>query len=1001
MSGPKVLPALVLALCAACGGGSTSPDAGPGGPDAPPVACPDPASAFSWPVPTGPIDVPAHDSWKGEVSTTDPFFSSSSFSGDEPTWIKFSVLLRDPTRVYFQDSSALRFHYEFASAHLPPLAGMTPAQFDAVSLHAAGQEVVLGAVLVPPAASGVRELGVQLVGLDAYHPQFVKTIFDLVVSKVQAPAGTRALYLPVTEQARCAAEAQAWFEANGVPLGTADRWGDGNACYAPGWAVGRLVRSTAATIDAEYLAGAITADDIVLLADAAPAEVPPIAGLLTLAASTPNSHTAILAQAYGMPFSYLRLPEVAARADALVGRTVVIGTRTEWFDSRACEVTLIDVTDVPSADLAAIRALKRVPVLAYPAKVARGAIAVDVDDVGRSDARTVGGKAANYGLLRDVIPAAAPEAVALTFDLWDAFLDQVVPGGGTLRAAIGARLAPHRWPPDMLALDADLDALRAQIRTGATFSPAQAQAIAAALAGFDPSRRLRFRSSTNVEDGDTFVGAGLYDSFTGCLADDLDDDAVGPSACDPTEPDEQGALRAIQRTYASFYRRNAVLERLRRGVDEAEVGMAVLVTYSYPDATEAANGVATFTRHGEVGFAWDTVVMVTQVGATSVANPADGSTPEVVELGLGTSSQTATLRAGSSLLPLGANVLTWDQDYFAFAALFDQVADAWGVGTFTLDFEYKLLTSGQLIVKQVRAVPPPDTTVDVTPYLAHAPTRLCVYQGESSDVFAIHHAKSRWELDSKNTWLTPAAQAQSLLSGLDATVHDGAGARVQQAGAPDSFAGFTHGVAGEVLTDTLRIGTAPGRFVLSADITPRVARNERPVQTLGEQWLSLGVTWDTPRWVLDWNGLPAQRREDQVPLTSRCPDDPLDTTGLPHVERTVTVGPITVQAAYYWPKPPRGPIAGYTAPLVRWDETTITGLTASPITLRGYWSQSYRPAHHNFGAEYIFEPGLEDGLPPAVLAELVAADVRALYVREDLDATMLIIGLDGTLRAVP
>ena len=41
------------------------------------------------------------------------------------------------------------------------------------------------------------------------------------------------------------------------------------------------------------------------------------------------------------------------------------------------------------------------------------------------------------------------------------------------------------------------------------------------------------------------------------------------------------------------HRHPVVVERLRLGVDESQVGMAVLVHYSFPDEIEMANGVAT------------------------------------------------------------------------------------------------------------------------------------------------------------------------------------------------------------------------------------------------------------------------------------------------------------------------------------------------------------------------------------------------------------------------
>jgi phosphoenolpyruvate synthase/pyruvate phosphate dikinase len=141
----------------------------------------------------------------------------------------------------------------------------------------------------------------------------------------------------------------------------------------------------------------------------------------------------------------------------------------------------------------------------------------------------------------------------------------------------------------------DLAVIRGLIKSEAQFSEAQKSAVLAALTSFTSSQRLRFRSSTNVEDTDTFTGAGLYDSETGCAADDQDQDTVGPSACNAAQPQERGVFRALQKVYASFYNDNAVRERLRLQIDEDQVGMAVLVHYSYPDVEELANGVATYT----------------------------------------------------------------------------------------------------------------------------------------------------------------------------------------------------------------------------------------------------------------------------------------------------------------------------------------------------------------------------------------------------------------------
>ncbi|NIP95546.1 MAG: hypothetical protein GWO24_19720, partial [Akkermansiaceae bacterium] len=68
-------------------------------------------------------------------------------------------------------------------------------------------------------------------------------------------------------------------------------------------------------------------------------------------------------------------------------------------------------------------------------------------------------------------------------------------------------------------------------------------------------------------------------------ADDTDGDEIGPSHCDPSKDNERGVFRAMRKVYASFYNLNAFIERLRHGVDESQVGMAILVHYSFPDET--------------------------------------------------------------------------------------------------------------------------------------------------------------------------------------------------------------------------------------------------------------------------------------------------------------------------------------------------------------------------------------------------------------------------------
>ena len=145
---------------------------------------------------------------------------------------------------------------------------------------------------------------------------------------------------------------------------------------------------------------------------------------------------------------------------------------------------------------------------------------------------------------------------------------------------------------------------------------------------------LRFRSSSNAEDSQELTGAGLYDSFSGCIADDTDSDTKGPSLADPNEPDEKGVLRAIEKVFASFYNENAWLERLRHQVREQDTGMAILVHHNFPDELEMANGVVTFkyvrSQWGDYQDVSYSASIVTQLGALSVTNPEGGAIAEEV-----------------------------------------------------------------------------------------------------------------------------------------------------------------------------------------------------------------------------------------------------------------------------------------------------------------------------------------------------------------------------------
>ncbi|MCB9739765.1 MAG: hypothetical protein H6747_10895 [Deltaproteobacteria bacterium] len=991
---------------------------------------------YTWPVALQPLAVPASSEWRADFAISsdawDPFVGrqDGEFSYLVPRWVKATVVLSDPEKVYFQDSKKLLFHNDFVRKHLPPYKAATDAEIAAAALREDGQKLAFAVVLLPPDPS-VLEFGVQLIRDDAIHPEMVRRLYQTVVAHVKHHSGSDldAFYMPTYAQAATAKQFESWLAGKGVQLSDPGRWG-GPTCYADGWAVGRLVRATAENLQAKVAAGEIAATDVLLL-DAVPAEVPIVAGLLTESPTTPNSHAALLAQNLGIPFAPLSTDADRAAAAERVGQTVLLRARSGSPWDGGCEVLLRDAAPL-GASKDALLALKKPAPLDLPAMQQAGTPLLDTKGLGKGDAGKVGGKAAGYGVLRAALPQSTRHAAALTFDVWNAFLD-APSGGSTLRAALAAELKGLSWPVAPQTLAERAAKCRALIEQ-TPWPAALGKDVVAALqkadfaapdqgagAAFLPTMKLRFRSSTNVEDSATFSGAGLYDSYSGCLADDLDADEAGPSACDPGKGEERGALRAIRRVYASFYNDRALGERLRHGVEEAKVGMAVLVHRSFPDALELANGVATL-RAGD----WShQVKAVTQQGALSVTNAAPGAEPELVDLYISKQGEVSpTFHTGSSLLPLGAKVMTWPGDYVALGKQLFAVQQLWQAKTNeSLDFEYKRVDvaggSPTLVLKQVRPLPSPQAG-KTAPFLLGDSLQLCTFEGEAGDVWEIARGKLRLEVTLRAGAFDPKA-APGLLAALKMRHRGPDGTVVETAGSID--AGGTSTLAGWKVTTTVASGWEPPHHDVAHAFTAASAagtgatyslRARLPEQVGVEQALLPGnelqwelvVTHPSPVPYLDWNGALKTREQDIVRLWA-CPSGALPAGGK-EVSKTVQgPGGLEVSTTFRWPAPPKGPTAGYTAPNIGWVQTTLKGLTTTPLVLTSDFAQHQRPGHHNFDGMYLFEPRLDladtfGGRKPSVtaaqLAELEKAGIVAIYVHEgaDISNAMWIGKADGS-----
>lgn len=941
-----------------------------------------------WPWPITPVTVPS-GAWRHDLSfPDDPFLTSATSSnGPRPRWVKFLVFTSDPSKIHFQDMATHPTHFAFAKT-LPMFASMDEATFATAAFGPLDErEVIVGHVLYPPvpwtASPGPfapREVGLTLLGDPPYPPVVVDTLRELVAAHISADDDAQdpsVLYMPSAQQA-----------AQGEDAASPTRWDEYAACYATGWAVGRLVASDDPVAD--FARGALTTTDIVLT-DRAPDTLPPVAGLIARLPSSASSRTAAIARSLRAPFVHLQSPTEQIRVEQLIGHTVLLRASSLW--DMHCGVTVTDLEGhLTSAHGSALAALAKLTAPHAQATTTATTIRPAVE-LALTDVATFGGLSAHRGLLERALPDHTDPAFAVSFSLNDTHL---APFADDI-AALGSSVSPE--------VASELASLRAAI-AGAPLPTAPFEAIRSTLlaAGLETTP-LAVRLSTNFSALRNALADGLHASHLGCLGDDLDDDTVGPSACGGE--DEQPLSAAIARTLAELWSLESFAYRRLGGLSEDDIEAGLLIGRSLgipirPVSTidrscharvEAFDGGASSrsqTFHTQL-LAWtDSAAAVPEVQIANIFS--FGTYMSVI-------GEANTVEYGISLLS--------EAEYTATSALIETLQTAWSNAQPTRNETLRVTvgftrTGDTTTFDHFAPSPSPSTERTLTPYLVPGPpVDLCIFQGEAGGILGNHRMKLRATLTHTagsldRTFLEAPLFTQVAIDGVT----------FDHAGAPSSFSGAFHEAPTvdqwgnpSPIVEGWVTGTGDDRteWRLEATLPVKVAPSEIPAVTIADAVLSLTASYTRPKpepgmWPDNTTTL------DYVRLVA-CPEDELITPRHIPITREGTVEGITVDTRFYWPPAPTGATAGYTAPLAKWDRTVITGLTTTPITLRGYWSQTYRPGHHNFSEDFVFEPRLEDGVDPALIAELDAKNIAALLVSFGYETpTITAIGLDGKLR---
>lgn len=582
-----------------------------------------------------------------------------------PRATKYMVPARDDPELFpalVQNANRYPLHQEFLSdVLLPGLDGKSYAQL--VQLRAtrdyyAGNLVRIADPAVGPLYGFTVYTAAQ--AAEQLEPVEVRRVYDQLRAIVTAGA---LAYTFEPWDAAGPARARSWIDP-GFPIWFPDHADVKVEVYTPGTTYGVVRRGTLAQVEAAAAKGLYGYLDLIVV-DAVPFDLEAVlAGLVTGGRQWELSHVNVRMARRGTPNLFVAdaLGVLAAwdgqwvRMDATNGSsgkdtyTIAAATQTEaeaWWSAHRPRLDDVPVPDTAYTELDALTVM-------------------DVDDSPVPLVSRFGGKATNLARLYAYLDAQyRVGGFGIPFAHFEAFLDTTTVSDPrdatspplTLRSLVKTLAADASLAQDRTRRAVLLAALRKAIETAGTVPPALVSDLAARIiAEFGGTGvRVRFRSSSNVEDGLEFPGAGLYDSTTVCADDSLDADALGPSACDPSNPDERGIERGLRKVWASLYSDRAWDERDWFQVPQDAASMAVLVTQGFPD--EDANGVV-FT--GDPGDPAETRWLVNvQVGDEPVVGNDPSKVPEKDWISVKDGVVLGVQRArSSSLAAPGVPVLT-------------------------------------------------------------------------------------------------------------------------------------------------------------------------------------------------------------------------------------------------------------------------------------------------------------------------------------------------------
>ncbi|MGC4089793.1 MAG: PEP/pyruvate-binding domain-containing protein [Polyangiaceae bacterium] len=415
----------------------------------------------------------------------------------------------------------------------------------------------------------------------------------------------------------------------------------------------------------------------IVLTDSLPNDIPLIAGLITEAFQTPLSHVNVLSRARGTPNMALRDAHLHPRVAPLLGKLVRL--EVAGFDF---QLSLAD-----PAEALAYWEMKQPSEAALVPRLdtdVRGVVPLE----GRSlaDLPAVGGKASQLAELGrvELCEGASIPAQAFAIPLVHSLEHYEASGANALLAELRKNPA---FSADEAVRAEGLARVRARVMA-TPVDPALLREVVSAISERWPPGRVRFRSSSNVEDLAGFNGAGLYAS------EGVDVDAASAPSVE----------QAVLGVWQSLWNDRAFAEREYYHVDQSRVAMAVLVHPGFP--SERANGVVV-SRNVLSPEAEGQIYVNAQVGEALVTNPAPGISSDELAYVLDSAEETyfrhstfspdAPVLSAAEAAQLACSVV---RIHDHFEPLLDpQQSNPW----FAMNMEFKLMgPERSLVIKQAR-----------------------------------------------------------------------------------------------------------------------------------------------------------------------------------------------------------------------------------------------------------------------------------------------------------